>query len=87
MVPCVSVQKDGMLGARAESAGATVEVLFSNSGALGGRITVEKGGKKLVDRALAAGIEDNYDRWKGDPDYQKWTTDPFRRSVVLGKNP
>ena len=87
MVPCVSVQKDGMLGARVETAGATVEVLFSNSGAVSGKITVEKGGKKLVDRALASGIEDNYDRWKSHPDYQKWTTDPFKRSAVLGKNP
>jgi len=87
MAPCAPVQKNGMVGAKVESAGATVEVVFLDSGALGGHITIEKGGKELADRALASGIEDNYDRWKSHPDYQKWTTDPFRMSVVLGRNP
>jgi len=29
----------------------------------------------------------SYVRWKSHPDYSQWTTDPFRRSVVLGTSP
>lgn len=36
------------------------------------------------DQQIATDIQDHYKRWKDHADYEKWTTDPFRRSVVLG---
>ena len=76
-----------MVGAKVKVAGKVVEVLFRTEGKVGGHVTVENVGNKVVDRALATAIEDNYERWKGHPDYDKWMTDPHRCSVVLGRNP
>ena len=36
----------------------------------------------VVDRALAAGIEDNYAKWSGDPRYKTWTTRPEYRNFI-----
>jgi len=87
MAPCALVEREGMVGARVEIAGRTVQVLFRERGPIGGRISIKRGEKAVVDRALATTIEDNYRRWKGHPDYEKWMTDPYRRSVVLGTTP
>ena len=67
--------------------GAIIEVLFRNKGLVGGHITVERAGRAVVKRPLATRIDDNYLRWKDHRDYDKWTTDPHRRSVVLGSAP
>ena len=87
MTPCAPVAHGGMVGAKVVAAGRTVEVLFRDKGQVGGHITVEHAGQTVVDRALATTIDDNYLRWKDHPDYGKWTTDPYRRSVVLGSTP
>ena len=87
MAPCERVERSGMVGAKVKTAGGTVEVLFRPGGDPGGHVTIEHAGRRVVDRALATAIEDHYERWKATGDYAKWMTDPYRRSVVLGRNP
>ena len=85
MVPCELVRKGDQMGARVKLTGGTVEVFFNSTGKVGGRVVIQ--GQNGVNRPLATTIVDDYDRWKKHPDYQKWMTDPFRRSVVMGVNP
>ena len=87
MAPCERVDGNGMVGAKVKVAGKAVEVLFRTNGEVGGHIAIRNAGNRIVDRALTTAIEDHYERWKGHPDYDKWMTDPHRRSVVLGRNP
>ena len=87
MTPCELVERDGMVGTRVRGTGWTVEVLFRDKGRLGGHITIRRAGRPAVARPLATTIDDNYRRWKDHGDYAKWTTDPCRRSVVLGTTP
>ena len=41
----------------------------------------------VVDRALAAGIEDNYAKWSGDPRYKTWMTRPEYRNFIGAREP
>ncbi len=84
MAPCELVRRDGMVGAKVTQHTATVEVLFRDTGPVGGVIAIAKQGERIVRHPLATDIQDQYKRWKDHPDYEKWTTDPYRRSVVLG---
>ena len=87
MAPCELVRRQDILGANVKTAAGTVEVTFNDKGKVGGHVSITTAAGRTVDRDLAAKIEDHYERWKDHPDYQKWTTDPYRRSVVLGMNP
>ena len=87
MAPCEIVRKGAAVGARVTTKDGTVEVVFNDTGKTGGHVTITKADRPVVDRDLATEIEDHYDRWKLHPDYEKWMSDPFRRSVVLGVNP
>jgi hypothetical protein len=87
MAPCKLLRREGAVGASVQLDGRTVEVLFRSRGAVGGTICIAQRGTQTLDRTLTRRIEDNYLRWRDHPDYGKWTTDPYRRSVVLGSTP
>jgi hypothetical protein len=87
MAPCELVKSSGKATVKIEIDGRQVEIAFADSGPIAGHISVKKAGKALVDRGLADKIEDHYQRWENHPDYQKWMTDPFRQSVIMGTTP
>ncbi len=82
MAPVERIERSGQIGARV-TVGATVcEVTFATAGPARGWIRILQAGKVVVDRALAAGIEDNYAKWSGDPRYKTWTTRPEYRNFT-----
>ena len=43
---------------------------------------MSEAGKIVLDRPLAAGVEDNYQKWSGDPRYEAWMTRPEYRNFI-----
>jgi hypothetical protein len=87
MAPIQFTQSAGKATVKIEIDGRQVEIAFAESGPVAGHISVKKAGKALVDRMLADKVEDHYLRWENHPDYQKWMTDPYRQSVIMGTTP
>ena len=83
------IQQDGRVGARLVIARRTHEVTFATSGPVAGRIRITEAGKGILDRPLAATVEDTYAKWSADPRYKTWTTRPeyhnFIGRAVTGK--
>ncbi len=50
-------RRDGMVGARIETPNGVWEVLFHTGGPPGGRIRLERGGIRALDRALSSGVQ------------------------------
>jgi hypothetical protein len=82
MVPVERIEQSGQLGARVGVDGTVYEVTFATDGPPGGHIKISQAGKPVVDRALAAGVEDNYTKWSGDPRYKTWMTQPEYKSFI-----
>ena len=54
-------------------------------GPTGGHIRVTQAGKVVLDRPLAADVEDNYEKWSEDPRYEAWMTRPEYRNFIDGQ--
>jgi len=76
------IERDGRVGARLVMAGRTHEVTFATSGPVAGHIRISEGGRTLLDRPLAAGLEDDYAKWSADPRYEAWTTRAEYRNFI-----
>jgi hypothetical protein len=86
MFPVEKITKNGRVGVKFRADGSDVEVLFAHSGDVAGHIKISKAGKVVCDRALASEIEDNYQKWSGDPRFKDWMTNPYLRSVIGEKD-
>jgi hypothetical protein len=82
MAPVERIDRAGQVGARVTVGTTACEVIFATEGPPSGRIRIAQAGKVVVDRALAAGIEDNYSKWSGDPRYKTWITRPEYRNFI-----
>ena len=74
--PVEAIEAPGKAGALLTIGGRQHRVVFTTTGPIAGHITITEGGKPLLDRPLAAGVEDNYDKWSGDPRYKAWVSRP-----------
>jgi hypothetical protein len=83
------LRQGGRVGASVKVADAAFEVLFDTKGDTGGHVKITRKGNVAADEELARKIEDNYDRWRSDPRWQTWMTDPYMRTVVFpyGRKP
>jgi hypothetical protein len=79
---CSLVEENGQAGAAFAYEGRNFRVLFNREGAVGGHIRVEDGGKALTDRALAQGVRDTYENWKGTSMFDKWMSEDRFKSYV-----
>ena len=82
MPPVELIRAAGRAGARIEIAGKVYAVTFATAGPLGARVTLAEGAKTVLDRDLAASVEDNYRKWSADPRYGAWTTRPEYRNFI-----
>jgi len=71
-----AIEEPGKAGARVTIAGRQHQVVFATAGPVAGQITITEGGKPVLDRALAASVEDHYEKWSADPRHKAWTTRP-----------
>jgi hypothetical protein len=86
MFPVKTIEKNGKVGVQFSADGSDVEVSFAKTGDVAGYIKITKGGKVVCDRALAAEIEDNYQKWNNDPRFKEWMTNPYMRSWIGEKD-
>jgi hypothetical protein len=86
MFPVKMIEKNGKVGAQFSADGSNVEVSFAKTGDVAGHIKITNGGKVICDRALASEIEDNYQKWSGDPRFKEWMTNPYMRSLIGEKD-
>jgi len=70
------------VGAALSVDGTDYEILFAPAGPIGARIKIRRGGRTLVDRPLASEIQDNYAKWRTDPRFSEWTSNPFMKNVI-----
>lgn len=64
------------------------DATFATDGPTRGHIRVARAGKVVLDRPLAAEVEDSYEKWSEDPRYEAWMTRPEYRSFIGNqKNP
>jgi hypothetical protein len=84
MVPVNSIERDGQIGARVTLGTTTYEVTFATTGPTRGHIRVAKADNVVLDRALAAEVEDNYEKWAEDSRYEAWMTRPEYRNFIDG---
>ncbi len=61
----------------------SIEIVFNTKGDTGGHVTVSRGDQTTVKEELVTRVEDHYDRWKVDPRYENWMTNPFMRTVIF----
>ena len=86
MLPVEPIERPGQTGARVTIGAKNYEVTFATAGPTGGHIRVLQAGTILLDRPLAADIEDNYQKWSDDPRYETWMTRPeYRNFIGAGK--
>jgi hypothetical protein len=82
MAPVERIERPGQVGARVTVGETDYEVTFATQGPPGGQFKVSKAGRLVVDRALTAGVENNYTKWSGDPRYKTWMTRPEYKSFI-----
>ena len=82
MFPVENVSKQGQARARFSAEGNDVEVAFATAGEVAGHLRLSGGGKVLWNRQLANAIEDDYQKWRSDPRFDAWTTNPYMRAAV-----
>jgi len=82
MPPVELVEDAGRVGAVVTMGERRYRVTFATAGAVGGHIAITEGEKTLLDRALAATVEDHYKKWSSDPRYKTWMTRPEYRSFI-----
>jgi heparin/heparan-sulfate lyase len=70
------IERPEEIGAKVMAGTRVYEVTFATQGPLGGHMRISESGKVVVDRELAAAIEDNYRKWLEDPRYKNWTNRP-----------
>ncbi len=80
MVPVEGVERPGQMGAVVRLGTTEYEVMFATDGPTGGHIRVMQAGQRTLDRPLASGVEDNYQKWAEDPRYEIWMTRPEYRN-------
>jgi hypothetical protein len=76
------LRRDDRTGVKLKLGAKLYEVTFATTGPVGGHIKVTEGEKQLVDRDLAAGVEDNYTKWSSDPRYSTWVARPEYRNFI-----
>lgn len=86
MFPVETIEGAGQAGAKFSAHGVEVSVTFATSGEVGGHIRLIRNGKSIYDHALANGVEDNYKKWSSDTRFDAWTTNPYMRVVIGGKD-
>jgi hypothetical protein len=84
MVPVERIERENQIGAKVSMGTTAYKVTFATAGPTGGHIRVEQTGKVVLDRALAAEVEDNYDKWSEDSRYEAWMTRPEYRNFIDG---
>ena len=72
----------GSLMSEAGRRGRRCEITFVTTGPLGGHMRITPSGKVVVDRDLAAGVEDHYRQSSDDPRYRTWMTRPEYKSFI-----
>jgi len=82
MVPVEGIERPRQMGARVTVGTTDYEVTFATGGPVGGHIRVMQGGEITLDRPLASGVEDNYQKWAEDPRYEIWMTRPEYRNFL-----
>jgi hypothetical protein len=82
MWPVKLVREGDRVGAEVQTTDSVCTVLFRTAGPVGGRITIRRQGRVLVDSSLADDVQDHYDNWKSDPRYDAWTNDPHYRAAM-----
>ena len=82
MAPVERVEAQGKIGVRITAGPRIYEVTFNTSGPAAGHIRITEGDKVILDRDLADSVLDNYKRWKDDPRYHDWMTNPHMRTVI-----
>jgi heparin/heparan-sulfate lyase len=82
MGPVERIDRSGQMGAKVRIGTTDYEVTFATAGPTGGHIRVSEGGKTTLDRPLAAGVEDNYEKWSEDPRYETWMMRPEYRNFI-----
>ena len=82
VVPVERIERPGQVGASVTVGTKDYEVTFGTAGPTGGHIRVSEAGRTVLNRPLADGVEDNYQKWSVDPRYEKWTTRPEYRSFI-----
>jgi len=84
MVPVERIEQEGRIGAKVKLGTTAYEVTFTMAGQTGGHIRVAQADKVVLDRALAAEVEDDYEKWSEDPRYEAWMNRPQYRNFVDG---
>jgi hypothetical protein len=87
MVPVKRIERPGQTGAKVTVGKKDYEVTFATAGPTGGHIRVSEPGRIVLDRPLAAGVEDNYQKWSDDPRYETWMTRPEYRNFIGPRKP
>jgi hypothetical protein len=79
-IPCelLAAGPTGQQGVRLTLHGKTIEVCFTTAGPARGSIKIGDG----QPLPLPESVEDNYRRWKDDPRYRDWMTEPGVRAVI-----
>ena len=86
MFPVQTIQADGLAGAKFRADGMDVELTFATTGPIAGHVKLSRDGKVIHDRSLASAIEDDYQKWKTDPRFVSWMTNPNMRAVIGEKD-
>jgi hypothetical protein len=87
MIPVERIERPGQIGARVTMGSTDYEATFTTAGPTGGHIRVSQDGRIVLDRPLAADIEDNYQKWSDDPRYETWMTQPEYRNFIGARKP
>jgi len=82
MASVEAVERPGQMGVKVTVAGTVYEVSFAAAGAVGAQAKIVRDGRVVLDRPLAAGIEDDYQKWSQDPRYKTWMTRPEYKSFI-----
>jgi len=73
-VPADLIERSGQIGAKVTVGSIVYEVTFGRAGPVGGRMRISQSAKVVLDRDLAAGVEDDYRKWSHHPNYKTWMT-------------
>jgi len=85
MLPAERIERLGQTGVQITMESTVAEVTFAAAGPVGGHIRISQSGKVVLDRPLAAGVEDNYRKWGDDRCYKTWMTQPEYKNFIGAK--